>query len=245
MIGSTGLGMLDADGSVGGAPGTPWPATDETTPGVAPLREMVDVACVAADRDPATRRSGRPAVLVEVAGSVPYPAGYPGSKTRRRSPLRGTPDDLGGRFRVATLGRACSHLSGLGQPLTRTASSGSAEVLRIDSMAARASRDHAGRRVHGRPRWAWAGVDCGWPGPALGRRSRLTGEVEPARAARPGQLGRPGARRYPVDVARGSLRQLVDARPVRHASPSPASLRDADMVGTRRRCDRASSRLAA
>jgi alkanesulfonate monooxygenase SsuD/methylene tetrahydromethanopterin reductase-like flavin-dependent oxidoreductase (luciferase family) len=78
----------------------PWGRIQNSAAGVALLRPMVDAACREAGRDPASL--GRSAgVLVEVAGSVAYPPGYPGPWNRAgpAPPLTGSPAELAEQFR--------------------------------------------------------------------------------------------------------------------------------------------------
>ena len=86
------------------------------------MRAAVDAACAAEGRDPATleRTAG---VLVEVAGSVPYPPGYPAwsagqaQRAGQGQVLHGTPDDLAEAFRAYAREGVC-HLKVWVNPMT-------------------------------------------------------------------------------------------------------------------------------
>jgi hypothetical protein len=69
-------------------------------------------------------------VLVEVAGSVPYPAGYPGWNPGDGQPLRGTPNELAEAFR-AYAREGISHLQVWVNPLTPAGIEHLAEALRV------------------------------------------------------------------------------------------------------------------
>jgi alkanesulfonate monooxygenase SsuD/methylene tetrahydromethanopterin reductase-like flavin-dependent oxidoreductase (luciferase family) len=99
------------------------------------LRAAVDAACVAEGRDPATlaRTAG---VLVEVAGSVPYPPGYPawstgpGQRAGQGELLQGTPDELAEAFR-AYAREGISHIQLWVNPMTVAGIERVAEALAL------------------------------------------------------------------------------------------------------------------
>ena len=73
-------------------------------------REVVDAACVAVGRDPATlaRSVG---ILVELPDVPPYPAGFP---AWNYPPIRGSAEELAEHFRAFALG--LHEPPGLGRP---------------------------------------------------------------------------------------------------------------------------------
>lgn len=100
MIGSVGPRMLRLVARYADAWNIWAGGTRNSVAGVAPLRALVDAACVGAGRDPATLER-TVAVLVEGPGSVPYPHGYAGwylSPDERG--LIGSPEALAAEFRA-------------------------------------------------------------------------------------------------------------------------------------------------
>lgn len=131
LIGSTGDRMLGLTARYADAWNTWASKTHNDVAGIAPLREIVDAACVAANRDPATLERTA-AVLVEVEGSEPYPAGYPGWNPGEGRPLRATTDELAETFR-AYAREGISHVQVWVNPLTPAGLEQVAEALnRLD-----------------------------------------------------------------------------------------------------------------
>ena len=129
LIGSTSDRMLGLTARYADAWNTWASKTHNDVAGIAPLRSIVDAACVAANRDPATLERTA-AVLVEVEGSVPYPAGYPGWNPGEGQPLRTTPDELADMCRTYAR-EGISHLQVWVNPLTPAGIELLAESLRI------------------------------------------------------------------------------------------------------------------
>jgi probable F420-dependent oxidoreductase len=127
MIGSSGDRMLALAARYADSWNTWASKTHNDVAGVAPLRQIVDAACAAADRDPATLERTA-AVLIELEGSVPYPPGYPGWNPGDGQPLRGTPAELAEVFR-AYAREGISHLQIWVTPLTPAGIERLAEVL--------------------------------------------------------------------------------------------------------------------
>jgi alkanesulfonate monooxygenase SsuD/methylene tetrahydromethanopterin reductase-like flavin-dependent oxidoreductase (luciferase family) len=116
MIGTTGERGFRLAARYADSWNAPWGRINNSVAGFAELMPLVDAACKAEGRPPATleRMAG---LLIEVEGSVPYPCGYPWTPGPQGRSLSGSPEELADAFR-AFAQAGVSHLQVWVNPMT-------------------------------------------------------------------------------------------------------------------------------